>query len=585
VSADILGRFPHPDDGRRRVYLPTENGIALLPVLLELVVWGEAHTAAPSQAEIVDAIRVDRGAVIDGLAKKARGNRDRLTVWSRRRRVQPKRRGTSRVPKVSSWQSLLFPRKTVRRLSLRIRPRLAAFGSAAAVVFFSACATTAPSADSNTDAAPTEVSRDDEPIDTDLALVTFDSAWSRINASYYDPDFRGIDWVGVRDELRPEAEAVETRGDLRAILRDMLSRLGESHFAILPQEGVDGIDVGDDGLATDTEAGDVGLELRWVEGDLTVFRAEAGPAVDAGVGPGWVVEAIDEVEMERWREVMAIAETDAARDRLELETVSGAHSLLQGPVGSSLTLRVLDGRDELHTFTLERQRVRGQMVRFGQLPALAAHLDFERQSVGDSCVGVIAFNIWMVPLVADFNRAVDALADCRGMVLDLRGNLGGVGGMVMSTAGSFYSQRAELGVVQSRAGEMRFVAMPRGVDSDGQLREAFTGPLAVLIDGRSVSTSEIFAAGLKSTGRARLFGTNTPGQALPAMTLRLPNEDVLYHVVSNLTDPEGQRIEGEGVVPDERVVLRRAELLAGRDAALEAAVAWAATAPEPAPAW
>lgn len=475
-----------------------------------------------------------------------------------------------------------FPYPIMRRPSLLLRHRLAAFGSAGAVVLFAACATTAPSAESEPDAKPASVSRDDEPIDTELALVTFDSAWNRIDASYYDPDFRGIDWVGVRDELRPEVAAVETRGELRAILRDMLSRLGESHFAILPQEGVDGIDVGDDGVAADTEAGDVGLELRWVEGYLTVFRAEVGPAVDAGVGPGWVVEAIDEVEMERWREVIAGAETDAARESLELETVSGAHSLMQGPVGSPLTLRVLDGRDEVHTLTLERQPVRGQMVRFGQLPALPAHLDFERRPVGDSCVGVIAFNIWMVPLVADFNRAVDALADCHGMVLDLRGNLGGVGGMVMSTAGSFYSDRAELGVVQSRAGEMRFVAMPRAVDSDGQLREAFTGPLAVLIDERSVSTSEIFAAGLKSTGRARLFGTTTPGQALPAMTLRLPSQDVLYHVVSNLTDPEGRRIEGEGVVPDETVVLRRAELLAGRDAALEVAVAWASTAPEPA---
>ena len=67
------------------------------------------------------------------------------------------------------------------------------------------------------------------------------------------------------------------------------------------------------------------------------------------------------------------------------------------------------------------------------------------------------------------------------------------------------------------------------------------------------------------------------------MTLRLPSQDVLYHVISNLPDPEGRRIEGEGVIPDETVPLRRAELLAGRDAALEAAVAWASTAPAPVP--
>ena len=145
----------------------------------------------------------------------------------------------------------------------------------------------------------------------------------------------------------------------------------------------------------------------------------------------------------------------------------------------------------------------------------------------------------------------------------------------MSTAGSFFAERADLGVVKSRAGELRFVAMPRGVDAEGQLRDAFEGRLAVLIDQLSMSTSEIFAAGLKVTGRARLFGTTTPGYALPAMTIRLPNQDVLYHVVSDLTDPEGRRIEGRGVQPDVEIPLDRLDLLAGRDAALEAAVEWA----------
>lgn len=468
-----------------------------------------------------------------------------------------------------------------------LRNRLTAAGLTTILVLSAACASTGSSAGAGSEAGTSDaaapVSRNDEPIDAELARLTFDSAWSRINDSYYDPDFRGLDWAGIRDELRPAVAQVETRGELRSILRDMLSRLGESHFAILPQEGVDGIRVDDDGVSDDTNAGDLGLELRWVQGELTVFRAEPGPAVAAGVRPGWVVEAIGDREVAPWRELVAGAETAGARKSLRMETVSGAAALMRGPTGSTVTLRLRDGEDALHTLTLERQPVRGQMVRFGQLPAMAAHLDFERRSVGESCIGVITFNVWMVPLVADFNRAVDALADCRGMVLDLRGNLGGVGGMVMSTAGSFFSERADLGVVRSRSGEMRFVAMPRGVDTEGQLRDAFTGPLAVLIDERSMSTSEIFAAGLKTTGRARLFGTATPGYALPAMTLRLPNQDVLYHVISNLTDPEGQRIEGEGVVPDEVVPLRRSELLAGRDAALEAAVAWAAAAPTPVP--
>ncbi len=419
------------------------------------------------------------------------------------------------------------------------------------------------------------------PISTELALQTFDSAWSRINSSYYDPDFRGIDWPGIRDELRPRAAAVSTREELRTVLRDMLSRLGESHFAILPEESVQAISIDDDGVEDlgDAGPGDVGLDLRWVDGKLTVSRVRDGPAVDAGVRAGWIVSAVGEQSTEEWEEIVADADSERARITAETQTVQGAMSLMTGPVGSELPMTLVDGEGDTLAVALARRPVRGEMVRFGQLPAMASWLEWERVPAPgspDACVGVIEFNIWMVPLVAPFNQAVDALDDCTGVVIDLRGNPGGVGGMVMSTAGSFFAERADLGRVQSRAGELDFVAMPRGVDTRGELRDAFDGRLAVLIDEMSMSTSEIFAAGLKSTGRARLFGSTTPGYALPAATLPLPSGDVLYHVISNLTDPDGRRIEGSGVAPDVEVPLRRDALLAGDDEALEAAIAWAA---------
>ncbi|MDT8368179.1 MAG: S41 family peptidase [Longimicrobiales bacterium] len=417
-----------------------------------------------------------------------------------------------------------------------------------------------------------------EPISTDLAVQTFDSAWSRINTSYYDPEFRGIDWEGVRDELRPEAARSETQEALRGVLGDMLSRLGESHFAILPGARVDAIQVGEDGTgeASGSGEGDLGIEVRWVEGALTVFRVAEGPARAAGVQPGWIIDAIGDRSMAEWAEIVEETEAGRARISVETETMQGAHQLFRGGVGSSLDLTFIDGEGDRRELTLERTPVRGEMIRFGGLPAMTAWLDHERIERPDgSCAGVITFNVWMLPLVPSFNQAVDALEECAGIVIDLRGNPGGVGGMVMSTAGSFFSERAELGTLHARTGELDFVAMPRRVDSRGELRDAFDGRLAVLVDQMSMSTSEIFAAGLASTGRARLFGQTTPGYALPAMTLRLPNRDVLYHVVSNLTDPEGVRIEGLGVRPDVEIPLRRRGLLAGRDEVLDAAVAWA----------
>jgi carboxyl-terminal processing protease len=177
-------------------------------------------------------------------------------------------------------------------------------------------------------------------------------------------------------------------------------------------------------------------------------------------------------------------------------------------------------------------------------------------------------------LLAHFDRAVDAVRDCRGIVLDLRGNPGGAGAMVMGIGGHFLDSAVSLGTLRMRTNELRFVANPRRVSTRGETVRPYAGPLAILVDPLTGSTSEIFAAGLQALGRARVFGEASAGQALPAMATRLPTGDVLLHVIADFVAPDGRRIEGRGVIPDEVVPLRRAELLMGRDAALDAAVGW-----------
>ena len=71
-------------------------------------------------------------------------------------------------------------------------------------------------------------------IDRESALETFDRAWSIIHESHFDTDFNGVDWLALRDELRPQAADATTARGLRAIMREMISRLGQSHFALIP---------------------------------------------------------------------------------------------------------------------------------------------------------------------------------------------------------------------------------------------------------------------------------------------------------------------------------------------------------------
>ena len=67
----LLVRRSDPVDRRRRVYLPTPSAVALIPVLVEIAVWGVAHTAASGAAEIALAAAKDRDGLIARLSQRA----------------------------------------------------------------------------------------------------------------------------------------------------------------------------------------------------------------------------------------------------------------------------------------------------------------------------------------------------------------------------------------------------------------------------------------------------------------------------------------------------------------------------------
>jgi carboxyl-terminal processing protease len=148
--------------------------------------------------------------------------------------------------------------------------------------------------------------------------------------------------------------------------------------------------------------------------------------------------------------------------------------------------------------------------------------------------------------------------------------------MLMGVSGHFFDSPRSLGTLRTRDSELRLIANPRLVSPDGTRVSPYGGRLAILVDETSYSASEVFAGGMQAAGRARVFGAQTPGGALPALMRKLPNGDVLEYAIADFVTVSGERIEGRGVTPDERVERSRASIAAGEDAVLDAAVRWAA---------
>jgi carboxyl-terminal processing protease len=400
-------------------------------------------------------------------------------------------------------------------------------------------------------------------------LEEFDAALQILRQNFVAERAARIDWDALRLELRPRAQAAHSNEDVRALIREMLDRVGQSHFALLPAAAAP--DFSDLALPA-ADAGSLGFDVVPIDDHLVVSKVEQnGPAAQAGVKAGWILTRVGPRDVGQM--LKAAREGQSTRAAFGVWTLGAG--LVRGRVGIPETIEFRDDADAAAVRTIVRQPERGAVVKFGHLPPLFARVDARSVEDGGRTIGVIAFNVWMTPIAHDLDVAVDRLRSASGIVIDLRGNPGGVLTMIMGLAGHFLDAPVTLGVIKTRDSELNLVSNPRRVSADGTSPVTpFRGRLAVLVDGGSYSASEIFSAGMQSVKRARIFGARTAGGALPAVLERLPGGDVLQYAIGDFTTAQGDRVEGRGVFPDVTVTPTRADLLAGRDPVLEAAIDW-----------
>jgi carboxyl-terminal processing protease len=392
-----------------------------------------------------------------------------------------------------------------------------------------------------------------------LNIRSFEYVWTAIRDKHWQTKPGGLDWQAIHDEFRPKIEAADSMDAARGVLNQMLGRLHQTHFGIVPGELYSNVDA--------THGGDTttGVDVRVVGAQVLVTSLEPdSSAFLEGVRPGW--------------EIVKIARTDLAPVVAKLnETYTGSTlrdlmlrrailARLEDPGGATVVEFVdADGKHVIKT--LAQTQPKGDRVQFGYLSPMQVWFNSSR--VGDGNIGYVAFNVFLDAqrLMTSFGDAVQSCEKCEGFIVDLRGNPGGLGVMAMGMAGRFISQPDQkLGTLYMRDTTLKFVVNPRLM--------TFEGPLAILVDGTSASTSEIMAEGLKDLGRARIFGTRTAAAALPSLFEKLPNGDGFQYAIANYISEGGKPLEGLGVTPDVETPVTRQALLAGKDPALDAAVEW-----------
>lgn len=408
---------------------------------------------------------------------------------------------------------------------------------------------------------------------TDIrAKETFAVVWERLQNSGFKGRHEGLDWAALKARHQPAIEGAQDLASLRSRIDALLKDLRASHLALIPAEAMPPPD-----KAVDIGMAELGLRLAIVDGRFLVERVIDGfPAARAGIRPGWQVERIDDFDAAKTLSALAQASPDAARraaSMLQLRTNDLVDQLSSGKA-VNLQLRDLDGT----TRTLSLTAMANPHVQAITLPGLPPMpLRFTQRTLparNGGCVLYVEFSQWAMPVYDRFVEALREHGGCSGVVIDLRGNSGGMMATMSAVGGLFFEETVSLGTLSTGGGDLRLTAFPRQVTDDGRDVRRFQGPLAILTDRASISCSDIFPASMQALERARIFGDASAGMALPATTVPLPSGDRLYYPIADFSDPKGRRIEGVGVIPDTPSPPTAEALRAGRDRTLDAALAW-----------
>ena len=348
----------------------------------------------------------------------------------------------------------------------------------------------------------------------------FDRVWGLVADWHYDPKLQGVDWPAAGLKYGAEAAAAADDQALYASLGAMVGLLKDSHtHALSPTQTKE--------RRTQTRAR-TGFYMTRVEGRWIVSELVAGsPAELAGVKTGWVVVA---------RNGTAFGERSEARPK-------------EGEVAQ---WEFLDDRDQPVALAIAAQSLSTKPRQ--EVRVLAGGVVYLRFDAFD-----MADRRWLSDQLKT-NRAAP------GVVIDLRRNPGGGTISLGITIGEFFDRAVDCGTFITRGGY-------RGGKSSWQIGSArYGGSVVVLVDGATGSAAEIFAAVLQEHGRAAIVGRKTAGAVLASWYHGLPDGGELQLSRQDYVTPQGRRLEKEGVEPDVKVVRTVADVRAGRDVDLEAAL-------------
>ncbi|MFJ8595573.1 S41 family peptidase [Streptomyces sp. NPDC093598] len=309
------------------------------------------------------------------------------------------------------------------------------------------------------------------------------------------------------DVARAAEEAMADGKSPMEAAKRAVSRSGDRWSAVYSQGEYEEFEEALDGQYTG-----VGLWARSErDGRIEVTKVRAGsPAATAGIRPGDLLRSVD-------------------GERTDGRPVTEVVSLLRGdatdaPAGTTVRLGLERGT-RAWTQTLRRAQLSTDSVTVRELAGRI------------TVIKVSTFTRGSGHQVRDAVRQAPPGA---GIVLDLRGNSGGLVTEAVTAASAFLD--GGLVATYDVDGEQRALHAEPGGDT--------TRPLVALVDGGTMSAAELLTGAVQDRGRALVVGSRTFGKGSVQMPSRLPDGSVAELTVGHYRTPSGRGVDGRGITPD-----------------------------------
>jgi C-terminal processing protease CtpA/Prc len=426
-------------------------------------------------------------------------------------------------------------------------------------------------------------------------VETTQRVWQLVGDRFYDPRMNGVNWIAVREQYLPRAAAAKSDAQFYRELKQMLAALGDSHTEVLsPREALD---------LRRFVALRTGLVLGVIEGQVAVIEVDPDtPAAQAGVRAGDVVTAMNGARL------------DAAFVRAALDDPSTArHTPGAGDGPEALPADARDA-ERIRVLRAMRRLLRSQI---GTNPAPGTPIEFELQREhetlrvalrtqpqarppkaefrwleapagagvtggGTGGIALIRFTRFHASLRDELERALESAAGARAVIIDVRGNGGGLLDTYRWVTGQFLpDERVPMRATRRDGGNPTAQKVTDlRVGPSVFRRGPLLMPVAVLIDSRTGSAAELLAVTLAEQRGALLIGEPTCGCVVGVrLEYVLPDGGGLRIAETGFVSARGARMEGQPTLPIVRVTPSLADLRAGRDPVLEEAVRRLASRP------